>query len=60
MGLCGQRHAPDNLLLEETDCIGGWVGLYRWLGGTQSPSGLVRKTEFDSRTTEPVVTRYID
>jgi hypothetical protein len=55
MGVDGQRHAPGKESRHP---------LYRRLGGTQGRSGQVRNTlpppAFDSRTVQPVASRYTD
>jgi hypothetical protein len=57
-GVGGQRHGPAALYPRErpgTHCTGGWVG-------PLGRSGQVRKIspppEFDSRTVQPVASRY--
>jgi len=59
MGVGGQRHAPDDLLLGKT-----WYLLYRRLGGPQGWFGQVRiispLSEFDPPTVQPVASRYTD
>jgi len=60
MGVGGQRHAPAALppgKRPHAHCIGGWVspkpGLNR-CGKSRPPPG------FDSRTVQPVASRYTD
>jgi len=59
MGLGGQRHAPATLPPGKT-----LYPLYRRLGGPQGRSGRMRKIStgqgFDSRTVQPVASRYTD
>ena len=59
MAVGGQRPAPAALPPGKTRYL-----LYRRLGGPQGPSGWVRKVspppEFDSRTIQPVASRYTD
>ena len=59
MEVGGQRHAPAAIPPGNTRYL-----LYRRLGGTQGPSGRVRKIspppEFDPRTAKPVASRYTD
>jgi len=59
MGVGGQRHAPAALPPEKSR-----YPLYRRLGGPQGQSELVRKNspppEFDTRTVQPVASRYTD
>jgi hypothetical protein len=59
MEVGGQRHAPAALPPGKTR-----YPLYRRLGGPQGQSGRVQKTSppsgFDSRTVQPVASRYTD
>jgi len=59
MGVSGQRHAPAALSPGKTR-----YPLYRRLGEPQDRSGRVRKISpppgFDSRTVQPVASRYTD
>jgi len=58
-GVGGQRHAPAALLSARpgTHCTGGWVSPRAGLEGCEKsrPS-----TGFDSRTVQPVASRYTD
>ena len=57
-GVGGKHHAPADLSPGKTQ-----YPLYRRLGGPQGRSGRVRKIPspgFDSRTVEPVASRYTD
>ena len=59
MGVGGQRHAPAALPRERsgTHCIRGWVGPRAGLDGC----GKTRpQPGFDSRTAQPVGSRYTD
>ena len=59
MKMGGQHHAPAALPPGKPRCV-----LYRRLGGPQGRSGQVRKISlppgFDTRTDQPLVSRYTD